>query len=129
MTRILLDTHTFLWFIDDHPNLSSTAKHILENEAETLYLSIVNIWEMAINVRIEKLVLSQPFETYIPGQIAHNAITVLDLRIDHAALLSTLPLHHRDPFDRTLIAQALIENVPILSADPKLDVYGIERVW
>jgi PIN domain nuclease of toxin-antitoxin system len=129
VTNVLIDTHTFLWFIEDSPKLSPTARYILENEAEITYLSIVSLWEMAIKICVNKLNLPRPFETYIPEQLSRNALTILDLKIEHTAMLITMPLHHREPHDRTIAAQALIEELPLLSADAKLDAYGLQRIW
>jgi PIN domain nuclease of toxin-antitoxin system len=129
MTRILIDTHTFLWFIGDDLKLSNTAKHILENQARDTYLSIVSLWEMAIKVRIDKLKLPRPYNLYIPEQLTLNAITILDLTYDHVEQTVAMPLDHREPFDRVIAAQALVEGLPLLSIDSKLDVFGIERIW
>ena len=129
MTRILIDTHTFLWFIEDHPKLSSAAKHILENEAQITYLSIASLWEIAVKICARKLKLPREFGLYIPDQLNRNAITVLDLTVTHTAMLTTLPLHHSEPFDRTIASQALVEELPLLSADKAMDAYGLQRIW
>src|ERR1051325_9773709 len=102
--KLLLDTHTFLWFIEDNPRLSTTAKNQLESDIDLL-VSVGSLWEMAIKVNIGKLTLSQPFEVFIPEQLSRNAIEVLPITLEHLALVSALPLYHRDPFDRLLIAQ------------------------
>ena len=126
--KLLLDTHTFLWFIEDSPRLSAKAKNLLESDIELL-LSVGSVWEMAIKFSIGKLNLAQPFEVFIPDQLAKNAIKLQPLTVQHLVLVSALPLHHRDPFDRLLIAQALVEQLPIVSIDNQLDPYGIKRVW
>lgn len=126
--RLLLDTHTFLWFIEDSSKLSPEAKKLLESEGELL-LSIASLWEMAIKVSIGKLTLAQPFDTFIPQQLSKNAIRLLPISIAHLGSVSTLPFHHRDPFDRLLIAQAIAEQLPIVSIDDKFDSYPVKRVW
>src|SRR6476660_6301989 len=125
--RLLLDTHTFLWFIEDNARLSTEAKNQLESDVD-LVISVGSFWEMAIKVSIGKLTLTQPFEAFIPDQLAKNVIGVLPIILEHLVLVSTLPLYHRDPFDRLLIAQAIIEQLPIVSKDDKFDSYSIQRV-
>ncbi|HXF41055.1 MAG TPA: type II toxin-antitoxin system VapC family toxin [Blastocatellia bacterium] len=126
--RLLLDTHTFLWFIEDSSKLSQEAKKLLESEVELL-LSIASLWEMAIKISIGKLTLAEPFHTFIPQQLSKNAIGLLPIRMDHLNLVSSLPFHHRDPFDRLLVAQAITEHLPIVSIDDKFDSYSVKRIW
>lgn len=125
---LLLDTHTFLWFIGDDPQLSPTAGALLEADNAVL-LSVASLWEIAIKVSIGKLTLAEPYATFIPQQLARNDIDLLPLRLPHLSTIASLPFHHRDPFDRMLIAQAMVEGVPIISSDGAFDAYGIERVW
>jgi PIN domain nuclease of toxin-antitoxin system len=126
--RLLIDTHTFLWFINDSSQLSTIAKTLLESDAD-LWISIASLWEIAVKVSIGKLTLPQPFDAFIPLQLQTNKIEVLQIAIPHLNTVSTLPLHHRDPFDRLLIAQALVEQVPIIGGDTIFDDYGINRIW
>ena len=126
--RLLLDTHTFLWFIDDHPRLSSNAKSLLESDNDLL-LSTASLWEIAIKLSIGKLALPQPFEPFVREQLSINAIDILEIDLSHLGAVSTLPFHHRDPFDRLLVAQASVEQIPIVSADVEFDAYSIERRW
>jgi PIN domain nuclease of toxin-antitoxin system len=126
--KLLLDTHTFLWFIGDDPQLSPTAGALLEADHDVL-LSVASLWEIAIKVSIGKLTLAEPYATFIPQQLARNDIELLPLRLPHLSTVASLPFHHRDPFDRMLIAQAMVEGVPIVSSDGAFDAYGIERVW
>lgn len=126
---LLLDTHAFLWFVLDEPRLSATAKAAIGDPANEILLSPASYWEIAIKVSIDKLTLQQPFLPFIDAQIAANRLTVLHITPQHAAVVATLPYHHRDPFDRLLIAQALAENIPLISGDPVLDAYGVQRVW
>jgi PIN domain nuclease of toxin-antitoxin system len=127
--RILIDTHTLLWFVWNHPNLSATALNHIVNPGNVLLLSTGTIWEMAIKVNIGKLTLASPFDVFVNQAIATSRLTVLPITVAHAAALTSLPLHHRDPFDRLLVAQALTENVHLLSADGVFDAYPIARLW
>lgn len=126
--RLLLDTHTFLWFIDDSPRLSAHAKSLLESDAELL-LSTVSLWEIAIKLSIGKLALARPFDVFIPEQLAFNSIKELSIGLKHLAVVSALAFPHRDPFDRLLIAQAITESLPIVSADAAFDLYSVKRLW
>jgi PIN domain nuclease of toxin-antitoxin system len=125
---ILLDTHTFLWFINDSPDLSSNVADFLESDVDLL-LSIASLWEIAIKVNLKKLTLPDDYERFIPQQLTVNNIEVLPITLEHLTLVSKLPLHHRDPFDRLLIAQAIAEDIQIVSADAKFDNYGVKRKW
>lgn len=126
--KLLLDTHAFLWFIEDNPRLSVDAKALLESDAELL-ISTASLWEIAIKTSIGKLTLTQPFETFLPQQLELNNITILSIELAHLAIVSALPFYHRDPFDRLLIAQAMNEQLPVVSADTAFDAYAIERLW
>ena len=127
--NILLDTHAFLWFVSDSPRLSDTARTLIEAEDSQPFLSIASLWEMAIKISLGKLRLEQPFETFIPQQLTANGIGILNLSVEHTAAIANLPFHHRDPFDRLIAVQAKFEQMPLVSADPVFDAYGIERVW
>ena len=126
--KLLLDTHTFLWFIDDNPQLSQKGKTLLEADNELL-LSIASLWEIAIKLRLGKLTVAMPIEVLMTQQLTRNDINVLSITVSHLVMVSTLPLHHRDPFDRLLIAQAMVEQMPIVSADPAFDAYPVQRLW
>jgi len=126
--KALLDTHTFLWFIDDSPRLSKIALDFLEADNEIL-ISTASLWEMAIKVNIGKLTLSVPYEKLIEEQLRVNDIEELAINRNHLIAASRLPLHHRDPFDRMLIAQAMTEALPIVSADVAFDAYTLQRIW
>ena len=127
--KFLADTHAFLWFVTDSPRLSLKAKALLESPDSERWLSIASLWEIAIKTSIGKLSLTRPFEQFIPEQLTRNGFQVLGLTVEHTARVATLPLHHRDPFDRMLVAQCLVENLPLLSSDEPLDAYGIQRLW
>ena len=127
--KLLLDTHTFLWFIAGDVRLSNKARTLIEDMDNVRLLSTASLWEIAIKTSIGKLDLGLPFGTLIPQQLDGNLIDLLDITVDHAALVATLPFHHKDPFDRMVIAQALAEELPIVSVDPILDTYNITRLW
>ena len=127
--NVLLDTHAFLWFVADIPRLSDRARTLIEEEDTQPFLSIASLWEMAIKISLGKLELEQPFETFIPQQLAVNGVGILNLSLEHTAAVAVLPFHHRDPFDRLIAVQAKIEKMPLVSADPMFDSYEIERVW
>ena len=125
----LLDSHTFLWYLWDDPHLSDAARAIIDHEESRCYVSIASIWEIAIKVSSGKLALSEPFAQYIPKQLALNRFDILPIQVVHTAHLVGMTYHHRDPFDRLIIAQALVENIPILSVDTLFDDYGVQRIW
>lgn len=127
--NILLNTHAFLWFIAGSDSLSEKARELIEDESNRVFLSVASLWEMAIKISLGKLTLSEPFETLIPKQLSLNGIEILDITVAHATQVVRLPFHHRDPFDRLLIAQALADEIPIISGDEAFDAYGITRLW
>ncbi len=127
--RVLLDTHAFIWLVTDDPKLSPTAKSIFLDSNNELLLSAVTAFEIAIKHSLGKLILREPPSTFLHNRILANALTPFPITIDHCLPLAELPFHHRDPFDRLLVAQALRENLPILSADDPLSAYGVERIW
>jgi len=127
--RLLLDTHTFLWWIDDAPELSAKARSTIRNGANECFLSVASCWEMAIEASLGKLALSQPVERFIPEQLAANGFRLLEVDFRHCARVENLPFHHRDPFDRLLVAQAASEKLALVSADAILSKYGIKRIW
>lgn len=127
--NILLDTHTFLWFVQDDPKLSVVACALIEDGESRPFLSVASLWEIAIKLSLGKLQLTQPYEEFIPQQLAMNGIGILNVTIEHTAAVASLPFHHRDPFDRLLAVQTKIEEMTLVSADPAFDAYGVERVW
>jgi PIN domain nuclease of toxin-antitoxin system len=127
--NLLLDTHTFLWFIMGSPHLSANTRALIEDLANERFLSVASLWEIAIKLNIGRLALTAPFDVLIPQQLSLNSIELLNIKIDHAAVVATLPLHHRDPFDRLLIAQAMVEKMPIVSIDKAFDAYPVTRLW
>jgi PIN domain nuclease of toxin-antitoxin system len=127
--KILLDTHAFLWMITDDGRLSNTARQAFMDSENTLFLSAASLWEICVKKSIGKLSLRSDWLQTIQEEIKINAIQWLPIEIPHCAAVAELPFHHRDPFDRMLIAQALVENMRLLSRDSLFSAYDIERVW
>lgn len=128
--RLLLDTHIFLWFVFNDSKLNVTSRELVVDSSNELLLSIASLWEVTIKVSAGKLALKSDVVSFFDEECARNEIAVLPVEPRHLAPLETLPFHHRDPFDRLLIAQSLVENIPILSADAAFDAYaGITRLW
>jgi PIN domain nuclease of toxin-antitoxin system len=127
--RILLDTHAFLWTAVGSSQLSANATNLFLEPQNELYLSIASIWEIAIKSSLGKLKFHKPIESYILDILQENAIQLLTIDFRHVIRVTTLPFHHRDPFDRLLISQAIEEKLPILSCDVAFDTYDIKRLW
>ncbi len=127
--RVLLDTHTFLWFILDDPQLSASARTLIEDPANEVEISPASYWEIAIKIGLGKYALPQPYQMFMEHQIATNDFRILSIELRHTALLTTMIRHHKNPFDRLLAAQALAEGIPIVSIDTQLDPYGVNRLW
>jgi len=127
--KYLLDTHTLLWFLQGDKKLSAKARRLIDSPRNEKFLSIASLWEIAIKVSLGKLALNKPFERLFPEQLLFNRIQILDITVDSLTKLTTLPFHHRDPFDRLIIAQALVEGLPVISADTVFDAYEISREW
>ena len=125
----LLDTHTFLWFVTRDAKISGAALAVLRDPANTLLLSMASVWEMAIKVGLGRLPIPQPLDVFVPEQARRNRIDLLPISFAHAVRVATLPHHHRDPFDRLLVAQALVEDLPVVGRDAAFDAYGVRRVW
>lgn len=127
--RFLLDTHAFLWAVLDHPNLSDKARGLMLNADNELLVSPASYWEIAIKISVGKYTLNDDFETFMERQTVYGDFTLLPISVKHAAVVATLPFHHRDPFDRLLVAQAISEGIPIMSTDRELDSYAVARIW
>jgi PIN domain nuclease of toxin-antitoxin system len=129
MRGVLLDTHTLLWLVGDDAQLGSQAKDILFDSGTQKYLSPASYWELAIKIRIGKLALHAPYDEFIRDAMALHSLEILHVQPQHTSILTTLDLHHGDPFDRLLIAQATTEDIPIISIDGKFDMYSVNRIW
>jgi PIN domain nuclease of toxin-antitoxin system len=129
MPRLLLDTHAFLWWVGDAPELKSTAKRAIADTRNECYLSVASCWEMAIKIGLGKLRLTKPLERFVTEQLNANRIILLSIDLRHAAKVAKLPFHHRDPFDRLLIAQAMMEQLVIVSADRAFAKYEVKVLW
>ena len=127
--KALLDTHIFLWWITDHPKLSSRARQIISDGKNELFLSAVSGWEIAIKAQLGRIQIPDKPEVFISEQMVANAIVGLPIQISHAVHVYNLPLHHRDPFDRLLVAQAQLEGLPILTDDPQISQYPVKVIW
>jgi PIN domain nuclease of toxin-antitoxin system len=126
--RLLLDTQTFLWFSEGSQNLSIAARTVIEDPEHERYLSIASIWELAIKMRIGKLTLPLPFDDTIERYMERCVTNALPIGLKHLAIVSKLPLHHRDPFDRLIIAQAIVEEMIIVTSDGVFADYEIGLV-
>ena len=127
--RALLDTHTFLWWVLDIPRLSAESRAILEDGANELLFSAASAYEIALKARSGRLTLPDSPEAYVPDRLITNGFSRLPIDLAHALRAGTLPWIHRDPFDRLLVAQAQIEGLAILTADPVISRYDVETIW
>ena len=127
--RALLDTHAFLWWVNDDARLSERCHAIISSGANEILFSAVSAWEMAVKAGIGRLSIPGDLEAYTLEQVLLNRFEVLPISLSHALRLSRLPSYHKDPFDRMLIAQAQVENVPILTGDMQIARYPIDVTW
>jgi PIN domain nuclease of toxin-antitoxin system len=127
--RLLLDTHVFLWFVWNDPQLSSTARALMEDATNELFLSAASAWEMGIKIGTGKLSVGQDLATFLLDQMTRNRIELLPISVGDAGRVAVLPFHHKDPFDRLIVAQSLTGQMPLVSRDEALDGYGITRLW
>jgi PIN domain nuclease of toxin-antitoxin system len=125
----LLDTQALLWFAHDDPQLSAPARAVIMDPANIMRVSPASYWETALKISVNKYSLALLFEDFMRLAIEGNGFQYLHIEPRHVSRLITLPYHHRDPFDRLLVAQALVENVTLISNDTVLDQYGITRIW
>ena len=127
--RALLDTHVFLWWNLDDPQLSPVARDFIADGGNTLYLSAASAWEIAIKTAKGRLTLPEPADRYVATRLNLHHILVLPVEVSHALAVCNLPPLHTDPFDRLLVAQAGLEKLPILTADMAIGRYGVEVIW
>jgi PIN domain nuclease of toxin-antitoxin system len=127
--KVLVDTHTFLWdLLEDHRS-SRRAKEILGSSTDELVFSLVSLWEIAIKIKTGKLKAIGSSVAYIRDEMNAYGMELLPIRYDHIRQLESLPHHHGDPFDRLLIAQAISESLPILTADRHFKAYDVKVIW
>ena len=122
--RLLLDTHTFLWFVNDNPKLSNRLKELIEDTNNVSYLSVASLWEISIKFNLGKLTLDPNYEEFIEREVTTSTIQLLNIELEHLRINATLPFHHRDPFDRLIITQSIAENIPIVTLDSAFDKYS-----
>lgn len=127
--KLLLDTHTFLWFIGGDPQLTEHARQHIEDMANDRLVSVASLWEIAIKVSIGKLTVSLPFPDLVEQHVYQNAMQLLQITPEHVEVVRTLPFHHKDPFDRLLISQGVSEHLTIISRDGVFDAYGVQCLW
>ena len=126
--KLLLDTHTFIWFINGDKRLSSKAKTEILKSSNSKFVSIVSIWEMAVKISLGKLKINHPYKDVI-RQIEKNGFEILPVIFEHTDVVRQLEFHHRDPFDRLLIAQAISEEMTIISKDENFHNYQVKITW
>ena len=127
--KILLDTHCWLWWITTPEKLAPKAQQLIMDGHNELFFSAASSWEIAIKYALGKLPLAEDPETFIPPRLMRDAIMPLPITNIHALHVASLPLHHRDPFDRILISQAQLEHLPIMTVDRQFAVYKVDLIW
>ena len=127
--RLLLDTHAFIWFVDGNPKLSNAARTAIDDVENLVYLSVASVWELAILVSLQRLTLQRTVKEYVALYTEKNAIDLLPVTIDHIEGIVSLPFHHRDPFDRLLLAQAKSSDLTLVSADNAFNHYAVDILW
>jgi len=127
--NLLLDTHSLLWFLNEDPQLVPNAKALIEDSSNRKFVSMASCWEIAIKIGLNKLDLGEPVSTFLPRELLVNKFDLLHIELVHALHVEKLPRHHRDPFDRLLVSQSIIEKIAIISSDEKFDAYGVVRLW
>jgi PIN domain nuclease of toxin-antitoxin system len=127
--KLLLDTHALLWFGLNDPQLSAAAMTLIVEPSNEKLVSPASYWEIAMKIGLRKYALNKPYQDFMLEAIDNNGFGYLHIEPKHTALLTTLPPHHKDPFDRLLVAQALVEGVSIVSGDTRLDAYSVLRLW
>jgi len=125
--KVLLDTHVFLWAITDAEKLSPATRRLIDSSER--FWSVASLWEAVIKVQAGKLPLPLPAGAYLVSKLTANGVTILPIKLEHALRVETLASHHRDPFDRMLVAQSLEEDIPLVTADPIFEKYPIRRIW
>ena len=127
--RAILDTHVFLWWVLDIPRLSADVRSMLEDGTNEFLLSAASAYELTIKTQSGRLTLPEPADSYVPSRLAANSFEPMPIELAHAVRAGMLPAIHHDPFDRMLVAQAQVEGLPILTADPAISRYDVETIW
>jgi PIN domain nuclease of toxin-antitoxin system len=127
--RVLVDTHVFLWWVEGDRTLPAKARAALADRDNECLVSLASVWELAIKAGLGKLKLALPVQRYVVEHVAANGFRMLDIQMAHVGRVESLASHHGDPFDRLLIAQALEERIPVVTADPVFRDYGVKRIW
>ena len=127
--KIILDTQVLIWWANDVSNISDRVQNIIFDVDNDLWVSLASIWEIQIKVSLGKLSLPRPLPDVIAAQVKENQLKIMQIELSHIYTLDLLPSHHRDPFDRIIIAQAMDEKISIASIDKAFDAYSIERIW
>ena len=127
--KLLLDTHVFIWWDSEPARLSPRALALCQDPQNTLLLSVVSLWEMQIKLQLGKLKLALPLKEIVEGQRRTNNVEILPVTLEHVLGLENLPPYHKDPFDRLLVAQAIVEEAVLVSADPNIAKYPVQIVW
>lgn len=127
--RLLFDTHSFLWWITDNSRLSSMVRATISDRNNELFFSAASAWEIATKAQLGKLLLPKKPEQFISEQLLINSIESLPIHISHAVRVYDLPIHHKDPFDRILVAQSQLENLSIMTLDPLISQYDVNVIW
>jgi PIN domain nuclease of toxin-antitoxin system len=126
--KLLVDTHAFLWFMAGDERLSAPARRAIEDDEDQWCLSVASVWELAIKASLKRLVLPVPTVDYVTEKV-EQGLLLLPVEWTHAAAVETLPFHHRDPFDRLLVAQAVAERLTVVTSDPVFRKYGVRVIW
>ena len=127
--KLLSDTHSFIWSFSNTKKLSATAAQAFKNPANQIFLSVASVWEMQIKIALGKMVFNDTLENILSEQQTINGVQILPVNLAHALYLENLPPHHKDPFDRLLILQAIVENTTLVSADADFDKYQVSLLW
>lgn len=127
--KVLLDTHALLWYYQDSPELSDKVKELVADESSDVAISVASFWEIGVKLSVRKLELGEPFEDFADTVVYAHKFKVLGIELPHIAHISRLPMHHRDPFDRMIIAQSFCEEMPVVTVDLKFERYGVATIW
>lgn len=126
---LLLDTHAFLWFVRADRRLSEDAGKLIAESGNDVAVSVASLWEVSIKTSIGKLRLADPLDEFFKRELSQNGFTLLPIQVEHVVAVAKLPFNHRDPFDRMLAAQAIVEEIPLVTADSVFNSYPVDRIW